>query len=64
MIRELRSFWQDEAGTEFVEWAVLTVILLAATVVVLMQIGDALKVGFEEILEELGGSPVTPTPTP
>jgi len=57
MIRELRSFWQDEAGAEFVEWAVVTVILLSATVLVLMQIGDALNAAFKEILEELGGAP-------
>lgn len=57
MIHELRSFWQDETGAEFVEWAVVTIILLSATVLVLMQIGDALKAAFEQILDELGGTP-------
>ena len=55
MIRELRSFWQDEAGAEFVEWAVVTSILLAATALVLIQIGDALKAAFQAILGELQG---------
>ena len=53
MIRELRSFWQDEAGAEFVEWAVVTSILLAATALVLIQIGDALKAAFQAVLDEL-----------
>jgi len=63
MIRELRSFWQDENGTEIVEWILVTAILLAAGVPVLIYIGEALKAAFEKILEELGGRPpVTPTP--
>ena len=57
MIRELRSFWQDEAGAEFVEWAVVTSILLAATALVLIQIGDALKAAFQAILAELQALP-------
>jgi Flp pilus assembly pilin Flp len=52
-MREFRSFWQDEAGAEMVEWAVVTVVLLAATAVVLVQIGDALKAAFQTILNEL-----------
>jgi Flp pilus assembly pilin Flp len=55
--QELRSFWQDEAGSEFVEWAVVTIILLSATAVVLLQIGDELKAAFERILAELQGLP-------
>ena len=59
MIRELRSFWQDESGSEIVEWVVVTAILLAASVAVLLAIGARLTVLYEEILEELA-----PTPTP
>ena len=61
MIRELRSFWQDESGSEIVEWVVVTAILLAASVAVLLAIGARLIVLYEEILEELAP---TPTPTP
>jgi Flp pilus assembly pilin Flp len=57
VIQELRSFWQDEAGTEMVEWAVVTVILLAATAMILIQIGDELKAAFQDILDELQRSP-------
>jgi len=55
--QELRSFWQDEAGSEFVEWAVVTIILLSATAVVLLQIGDELKAAFQAILDELQRAP-------
>lgn len=57
MIEELRSFWEDETGPELVEWAVVTIVLLAATVVVLMQVGDALKAAFQDILTELQRPP-------
>jgi Flp pilus assembly pilin Flp len=53
VIQELRSFWEDEAGPELVEWAVVTIVLLAATAVVLMQVGDALEASFQDILNEL-----------
>jgi Flp pilus assembly pilin Flp len=53
VIQELRCFWEDEAGPELVEWAVVTIVLLAATAVVLMQVGDALKASFQDILNEL-----------
>lgn len=56
-MRELRSFWQDEAGSELVEWAVVTSVLLLATVLVLTQIGDELKAAFERILAELQSLP-------
>ena len=57
MIQELRSFWRDEAGSELVEWAVVTIVLLLATVGVLTQIGDELKAALERILAELQGLP-------
>ena len=57
MIQELRSFWRDEAGLELVEWAVVTIVLLLATVGVLTQIGDELKAALERILAELQGLP-------
>ena len=53
MIREVRSFWQDESGSEIVEWILVTAILLAAGVPVLIQIGDALKAAFQAVLDEL-----------
>ena len=53
MIKELRRFLRDEAGPELVEWAVVTLILLAATVVVLKEIGEELTRAYQAILAEL-----------
>lgn len=50
---ELRRFLVDESGPELVEWAVVTLVLLAATVVVLLNIGDALRAQFWSILCDL-----------
>jgi len=53
MIRELQRFLRDEAGPELVEWAVVTIILLLATIPVLILISDELKRIFEDILAQL-----------
>jgi len=53
VIEELQRFLRDEAGPELVEWAVVTIVLLAATVLVLIAIGDELKRIFQGILDEL-----------
>ena len=49
----LRDFLEDESGAEFVEWAVVTLILLAVTVPVLIAIGDELARIFNDILGQL-----------
>jgi Flp pilus assembly pilin Flp len=51
--RELRTFLEDEAGAELVEWAVVTMVLLAATVVALIAIGDELERIFTSMLDQL-----------
>lgn len=38
MNQTVHRFWNDENGAEMVEWAVVTVILLVATVPVLIQL--------------------------
>lgn len=53
MIEELQRFLRDETGPELVEWAVVTLILLAATVLVLREIGAELERAYRAILEEL-----------
>lgn len=53
MIQELQKFVKDESGPELVEWAVVTIILLLATVPILMAISDELKRIFEDILTQL-----------
>ncbi len=54
---ELQRFLRDEAGPELVEWAVVTIVLLAATVLVLRAIGVELERVYRDILAELQGIP-------
>jgi len=49
MIRELQRFWKDEAGPELVEWAVVTIILLVATIFVLREVGKELNSTYDLI---------------
>jgi Flp pilus assembly pilin Flp len=53
VIEELQEFLRDEAGPELVEWAVVTIILLTATVLVLREIAAELRRIFMDILGEL-----------
>ena len=53
MLREWQRFWKDESEPELVEWAVVTIILLLATVPVLIAIGDELKRIFTNVLNQL-----------
>ena len=53
MSEELKRFLKDEDGAELVEWAVVTIILLAASVVALTEIGDELYRIFSNILDQL-----------
>lgn len=42
MLKNLQAFWNDESGPELVEWAVVTIILLVAAVVLYVAVGKAL----------------------
>ena len=42
MVGTLQRFWKDESGPELVEWAVVTIILLLAAVVLYIAVGKAL----------------------
>jgi len=42
MIGTIKRFWNDESGPELVEWAVVTIILLVAAVVLYVAVGKAL----------------------
>lgn len=57
MKNSLRRFWHDEAGAEMVEWAVVTVILLVATVPVLLLLRGELVETFKSILLKLQENP-------
>jgi len=53
MSEELKRFLKDENGAELVEWALVTMILLAASVGVLIAIGDELERILTSILNQL-----------
>jgi|GEM_PF-1950337 Flp pilus assembly pilin Flp len=38
----LKRFWSDDSGPELVEWAVVTIILLVAAVILYIAVGKAL----------------------
>jgi len=62
-MRELRRFLSDESGPELVEWAIVTVILVLATVLILGAIGTQLSAMYQRILDLLRGigtEPVQP----
>jgi Flp pilus assembly pilin Flp len=42
MFNTLNRFWNDESGPELVEWAVVTIILLVAAIVLYVAVGKAL----------------------
>jgi len=55
MVRHWRRFWDDEAGAELVEWAVVAVIVLLTTVGVVYLISqEGLPHYFDAIMERLG----------
>jgi Flp pilus assembly pilin Flp len=41
-VNTLKRFWSDESGPELVEWAVVTIILLVAAVVLYIAVGKVL----------------------
>jgi Flp pilus assembly pilin Flp len=53
MSRELRRFLLDQSGPELVEWALVTVVLLLATGLILVQIYDEVLALMQSILMEL-----------
>jgi Flp pilus assembly pilin Flp len=54
---QLRKFWTDESGPEMVEWAVVTLILLVATVFGLVAIRDQLIDMFHAVFDKLEEDP-------
>ena len=64
MVRELKRFIQDESGPELIEWAVVTIILLLATIVILGAIRGALADIYRNILGYLQSDTLTSEETP
>jgi len=63
-MRALRRFLLDESGPELVEWAIVTVILVLATVLILGAIGTQLTAMYQRILDllrDIGTEPAQPS---
>lgn len=52
--RGLRRFLRDESGAEFVEWVVVTLILIVATYALLQAVGPEVSALAGTILERVG----------
>ncbi len=55
MVEEVRRFLLDESGPELVEWAMVTMVLLLATGLILIQIYDEVIRVMEQLLQQLIG---------
>ena len=53
----LTRFWRDETGPELVEWAVVTAVLLTATVAIVIALRDEVVESLAHIFDAPGGSP-------
>jgi Flp pilus assembly pilin Flp len=53
----MKRFWDDDRGAEMVEWAVVSVILLVATVPVLLAMRGFLITLYREIFDALQDPP-------
>ena len=61
----IRRFRADESGAEMIEWAVVTIVLLVATVPVLILLKSTIIATIREILEAMQEDPEdTFVPTP
>lgn len=57
MARDLRAFWQDDRGTEMVEWALVAVIILTATVYVMLWTQDEFLSVIDHIFHQVELAP-------
>lgn len=59
MIQEFKRFVYDDSGPELIEWAVVTVILLLATILILGAISDSLSTIYNTIYGHLENDVLT-----
>ncbi len=50
---QLRLFWEDQSGQEMIEWTVVAVVLLAATVIAVRVLQKALVGAFCSVLKNI-----------
>lgn len=64
MVQEFKRFVNDDSGPELVEWAVVTIILLLATILILGAIRGALADIYRNILAYLTDDNLTTPENP
>ncbi|MFQ5343716.1 MAG: Flp family type IVb pilin [Anaerolineae bacterium] len=64
MVQEIKRFIYDDSGPELIEWAVVTIILLLATIVILGAITKQLSAIYNAILGILRDKVLTPPAQP
>jgi Flp pilus assembly pilin Flp len=64
MVQEFKRFVYDDSGPELVEWAVVTIILLLATIIILGAIRGALADIYRDILGYLQSEDLTTAEQP
>ena len=52
----LQSFFSDQKGTETVEWALMTVLIVGGLILIVGAIGSWVEINFVELEEELHGN--------
>jgi len=68
----VHALWRDERGSEMVEWAVVTAVLLVATTVIILRFQAEILDFFEDLFDTLEdpppsdflGNAAAPAPTP
>lgn len=53
----IHRFWEDESGPEMVEWAVVTIVLLVATMPVLLLLRNAIFESLQSVFQFLEEDP-------
>jgi Flp pilus assembly pilin Flp len=53
----MKRFWNDDGGAEMVEWAVVTIVLLVATVPALLALRGGLLDMFQQVFAALEKEP-------
>ena len=54
MSEELKRFTKDDSGPEFVEWVLVTIILILAIYAILQALGPDIQAFFDTIATKLG----------
>lgn len=55
----LRGLWRDESGQGMAEYGLILALIAVVVMVAAFALGGSIKAKFNEVTEELGGTPAT-----